>query len=221
MGTYLNPGIGGFSKIANSNYVDKTEMIGIINKTINTANNLLCVSRPRRFGKSFSAQMLCAYYDKTCDSHELFGKYKIAKDESYETYINHYHVIYLDVTGFISEAKKEGIPLKEVPSRISAAIQNDVERQYPELNTGLTLNDTLICLVKNTGTQIVFIIDEWDSMIRETSGDGEAQERYLSLLRGWFKNYNFTFPAVAAAYMTGILPIKKDGSQSAISDFEE
>ncbi len=221
MGTYLNPGIGGFSKIANSNYVDKTEMIGIINKTINTANNLLCVSRPRRFGKSFSAQMLCAYYDKTCDSHELFGKYKIAKDESYETYINHYHVISLDVTGFISEAKKEGIPLKEVPSRISAAIQNDVITQYPELNTGLTLNDTLICLVKNTGTQIVFIIDEWDSMIRETSGDGEAQERYLSLLRGWFKNYNFTFPAVAAAYMTGILPIKKDGSQSAISDFEE
>ncbi|MBQ9606628.1 MAG: AAA family ATPase, partial [Lachnospiraceae bacterium] len=135
--------------------------------------------------------------------------------------INQYHVVSLDVTSFISEARKGGISLQEVPNRITAAVQKDVEAQYTELDHGLTLNDTLISLVQKTGKKIIFIIDEWDSMIRETSGDSEAQERYLNLLRGWFKNNNFTPAVVAAAYMTGILPIKKDGSQSAISDFEE
>ncbi len=75
--------------------------------------------------------------------------------------------------------------------------------------------------MRTTGTKIVFIIDEWGSIIREAKDDDEAQESYLSLLRGWFKNSNFTPEALAAAYMTGILPIKKDGSQSAISDFIE
>ena len=221
MGTYLNPGYSGFAEMVRTDYVDKTELIGIINSTIGTKKKLTCISRPRRFGKSYAAQMLCAYYDITCDSHELFDGFRIAKDESYEKHINQYHVVNLDVTGFISEAKKEGISLQEVPARISAAVRKDVEAQYTELNHGLTLNDTLICLVRKTGKKIVFIIDEWDSMIREASGDSEAQKRYLNLLRGWFKNSNFTPAAVAAAYMTGILPIKKDGSQSAISDFEE
>ena len=221
MGTYLNPGNSGFAEILKSDYVDKTGLISIINSTIGTKKKLTCISRPRRFGKSYAAQMLCAYYDKTCDSHELFDGLRIAQDESYEKNINQYQVVNIDVTSFVSEAKKEGIPLQDVPARISAAVQNDVEIQYTDLENGLTLNDTLISLVQKTGKKIVFIIDEWDSMIRETSGDSVAQERYLNLLRGWFKNNNFTPTVVAAAYMTGILPIKKDGSQSAISDFEE
>ena len=221
MGTYLNPGSSGFERIVNGDYVDKTGLISIINKTIGTTKNLTCISRPRRFGKSYAAQMLCSYYDNTCDSHELFDHLNISKDESYEKNINRYHVVNLDVTSFISEARKEGIPLQEVPAMISAAVRNDVEAQYTELNNGLTLNDTLISLVQKTGKKIVFIIDEWDSMIRESLGDSEAQERYLNLLRGWFKNNNFTPAVVAAAYITGILPIKKDGSQSAISDFRE
>lgn len=221
MGVYLNPGNSGFLEIINSDYVDKTGLIGIINKTIGTKRKLTCISRPRRFGKSYAAQMLTAYYGNTCDSHPLFDKYRISKDESYEKYINHFHVISLDVTGFISEARKRGISLQDVPEQISVAIKNDVETQYPELGRGLTLNDALIGLVQKTGKKIVFIIDEWDSMIRETSGDSEAQGRYLNLLMGWFKNNSFTPVVVAAGYMTGILPIKKDGSQSAISDFEE
>ncbi len=221
MGTYLNPGNSGFARIAESEYVDKTGLIGLINKTIGTTRNLTCISRPRRFGKSYSAQMLCAYYDSSCDSHGLFDQYMISADDSCQQYMNHFHVISLDVTSFISDARKEGISLQEVPLRISAAIQRDVEMHLAESCDGLTLNDTLISFVKKTGRKIVFILDEWDAMIRETSGDSEAQERYLNLLRGWFKNNNFTPVAVAAAYMTGILPIRKDGSQSAISDFEE
>ena len=101
MGTYLNPGNNGFSRIVKNNYVDKTGLIGIINKTIDTTDNLTCISRPRRFGKSYAAQMLCAYYDVTCDSHELFKDYQIAEEESYEKNINQYHVINLDITSFV------------------------------------------------------------------------------------------------------------------------
>ena len=173
----------------------------MINATIGTKQKCTCISRPRRFGKSYAAQMLGAYYDLSCDSRQLFEKYEITADEGFEKNINRYHVISLDVTSFISEARKEGDSLREVPSGISAAIQNDVLKQYAGLDTGITLNDSLISLVRKTGRQIVFIIDEWDAMIRESSGDTEAQERYLNLLRGWFKNNNFTPTVVAAAYM--------------------
>lgn len=215
MGTYLNPGNSGFVEIIKSDYVDKTELIGLINNTIGTKKKLTCISRPRRFGKSYAAQMLCAYYDKTCESHELFADYKIAKDPSYETHIQK------DTTGFISEAKKEGVPLSEIPAAISAALRYDIKTQYPNLELGATLNDTFINLVNSTETKIIFIIDEWDAIIRESPDDNTAQDRYFNLLRGWFKNNSFTPKVVAAAYITGILPIKKDGSQSAISDFKE
>ena len=71
MGTYLNPGNKAFQKILQSEYVDKTGMIALINKTIGTTGMLTCISRPRRFGKSYAAKMLCAYYDCSCDSRGL------------------------------------------------------------------------------------------------------------------------------------------------------
>ncbi len=221
MGTYLNPGNSGFERIIESDYVDKSGLISLINQTIGTTKCLTCISRPRRFGKSYAAQMLCAYYDKTCDSHELFAKYDIAKDESYERHINKYHVINLDISGFISEAKKKEIALRKIPGLIDTSILNELKKGYTELGAFNDLNGCLIELVRITETKIVFIIDEWDSLIREAKDDPDAQEIYLNLLRGWFKNNNFTPEAVAAAYITGILPIKKDGSQSAISDFWE
>ena len=221
MGTYLNPGNSGFARIANSDYVDKTGLIKLLNRTINTTKNLTCVSRPRRFGKSYAAQMICAYYDNACDSHELFAGYEIAKDETYKKHLNQYHVINLDIMGFISDAKKKGQPLKDIPLSIDKVIIDEVKSLYPELRNIVNSNDCLLELVRRTKTKFIFVIDEWDSMIREGKNDKNTQEAYLSLLRGWFKNNNFTPEAVAAAYMTGILPIKKDGSQSAISDFQE
>lgn len=99
MGTYLNPGNSGFAEILESDYVDKTGLISLINSTIGTKKKLTCISRPRRFGKSYAAQMLCAYYDKTCDSRELFKDLKIAQDQTYEKHIGKYDVIYWDMTG--------------------------------------------------------------------------------------------------------------------------
>ncbi|MBQ9664750.1 MAG: AAA family ATPase [Oscillospiraceae bacterium] len=222
MGIYINPGNAGFTEICGKNYVDKTGLIHLINQTIGQENKLTCISRPRRFGKSYAARMLTAYYDHSCDSHKLFDNRKIADAEDYKTHLNQYNVIYLDITGFISEARRKNESLRMVPDRIVDAIQADLLTVAPEAAADKALNDNLIRFAERPdGRKYVFIIDEWDAMIREAKDDEIAQRAYLNLLRGWFKNANFTPRAVAAAYMTGILPIKKDGSQSAISDFEE
>ncbi len=221
MGRYLNPGNRGFERILKGGYVDKTGMIDLINKTIDTADNLICISRPRRFGKSFAAQMLCAYYDDSCDSHSLFDDKEIAGQRDYETYLNKFHVIYLDITGFISSLKRRGGRMDDLPENIVRAVAEEAALRYPGLVNGKNLSGSLVEIAEATGRKFIFIIDEWDAVLREEKNNIRAQEAYLNLLREWFKNGNFTPYAVAAAYMTGILPVKKDGSQSAISDFRE
>lgn len=221
MGNYVNPGNIGFKRINGPEYVDKTMLIDLINARIGTDKCLVCVSRPRRFGKSYAAKMLTAYYDASCDSHSLFDDKKIAVCVSYGTHLNQYYVINLDITSFISDAAVKRKTLIEVPEMIVDAIHDELIKLYPDIPKAKNLNDEITWLVEKNNKQFVFIIDEWDAMIREAKDDPKAQQAYLKLLRGWFKNSNFTPKAVAAAYMTGILPIKKDGSQSAISDFDE
>ena len=222
MGTYINPGNQAFRRIAGKNYVDKTKLIQAINERVGGADSLVCVSRPRRFGKSYAAKMLAAFYDSSCDSHSLFDGKIISLSDGYEKHINQYNVISLDISGFISVAKRERIPLTNVSARIASALKEEVLAIDPDAPQDKDLEDCLIhCVNRPGGRPFIFIIDEWDAMIREAKDDIAAQESYLSLLKGWFKNTNFTPVVVAAAYMTGILPIKKDGSQSAISEFDE
>ena len=222
MGTYVNPGNQAFRRIADVNYVDKTELIGLMNDRVGGASSLVCVCRPRRFGKSYAAKMLAAYYDCSCDSHELFKDKKAAALDSYKEHLNKYNVVYLEITSFVSAARRQGISLQIVPNMIVDALFNELLDKNPDFPPGKSLTDLFIhCVEKPGGRQFVFIIDEWDAIIREAKDDPEAQKRYLDLLREWFKSGTFTPKAVAAAYMTGILPVKKDGSQSAISEFDE
>ena len=221
MGKHLNPGNDGFKEVLNSHYVDKTGLIVVVNDTIGTTKKLTCISRPRRFGKSFAAKMLCAYYDCTCDSHALFDQYEISKAVSYEKYMNQFNVISLDITGFLSDVKSENGDISNIPKMIADSIRNEIVDEYSDLSGISGLTNILLEYVRITGRKIVFVIDEWDALIREAKNDELTQETYLSFLRGLFKNSDFTPYVVAAAYMTGILPIKKDGSQSAISDFDE
>ena len=217
MGMYLNPGNSGFAGIRNDIYVDKSGLISLINETIETPRRLTCVSRPRRFGKSFAAKMLCAYYDKTCDSAVLFDDLKIAADESmnetYRQYLNRYDVIYLDMTNIMGKAGA-----RNTVSFIQSSVTEELLKAYPNLKAGNVFDETLIHAVELTGNKFIMIIDEWDAPIRETP---EIQEMYLQFLRTLFKGSGTTDKIFAAVYMTGILPIKKDGSQSAISDFKE
>ena len=220
-GKYLNPGNSGFATILGSRYVDKTGMIALINETIDTSQKLTCISRPRRFGKSYAAQMLCAYYDCTCDSDHLFKNLEIASSKGYRTHLNKYNVIYLDITGFISDLNGEKAGLSHIATVIKDALIKDISRVVPLESENSDLADALLKLVSTTKRKIVFILDEWDAVIREAKEDPETQKAFLNLLRNIFKNGNVTPKVVAAAYMTGILPIKKDGTESAISDFLE
>ena len=128
MGTYLNPGNSGFEEVLNGDYIDKTGLISLINKRINTPSKLVCISRPRRFGKSYAAKMLCAYYDHTCDSHKLFEKYEISNDISYEHHINKYHVIYLDMTNLLEKVKSTEV-IRFIKDNVEAEILHD----YPDV----------------------------------------------------------------------------------------
>lgn len=214
MGVYLNPGNSGFERIIRSGYVDKTMLADTVNQTIDTTNNLTCVSRPRRFGKSYAAQMLCAYYGKGEDSHPLFNDLKIAQSKDYETHLNNYDIIYLDMTGIKPYSERFFNLMPFLIDKIS----DEIKSQYPEVTIGKDFVTNLVNLVEYTQNKIIMIVDEWDAPIRETPEIGHA---YLEFLRSLFKNSGTTGKIFAAAYMTGILPIKKDGSQSAISDFNE
>ncbi|SDH59614.1 PD-(D/E)XK nuclease superfamily protein [Pseudobutyrivibrio sp. 49] len=219
MGIYLNPGNEGFKNIINGIYRDKTGLISVVNSTINTPDKLTCISRPRRFGKSYAAKMLCAYYDKSCsDSKELFSKqeYAISKDDTFEEFLGKYNVIYLDITGFISSEAE----IKELVKDIKNKIVTELLDAFSYLTEEMSLIEMLVN-VAESDSKFFFIIDEWDALFREHKEEEELLTEYMNFLRELFKNGNVTDKIVAGAYMTGILPIKKYGHQSAISDFRE
>lgn len=218
MGTYINKGNEGFANYTNGEYIDKTGMIAFVNSTLNTGNRLTCVTRPRRFGKSMAANMLCAYYDNSCDSSALFENFEIAGDPSYKEHLNKYHVINLDITTFISEYQGDD----DIVKHIQEDIREDLMEEFPEVNiTERTkLMPALMKVVKHTGVKFVFVIDEWDALCRELSAKPHIMDEYVMFLRRMFKS-NDTAIVFAGVYMTGILPIKKYGTQSALNDFRE
>ena len=216
MGMYLNLGNAGFQSIRKTCYVDKSGLIAFMNSILGTKDKLTCVSRPRRFGKSFAAQMLCAYYDKSCQSKELFIDLDIAKEESFEKYINRYNVIYLDIIWFICNCQDR----KKVVSFIQKQVIQELRSFYPDAKMEETLPMTLSRINEVSGGKFIIIIDEWDALFREEKDDTELQKDYIQLLRGLFKSSQ-TDKMIEAAYMTGILPIKKYGTQSALTDFRE
>ena len=215
MGKYLNPGCVKFQKVLNSEiYVDKTEMISYINSVVNTEQCYVCVSRPRRFGKTIAANMLAAYYGKG-DSRSLFANRKIAEYENWDRYINLFDVVRVVMTDFIKEKKDVGIALKEMQE----LVVRNLKKQYPEVDY-YDANHLILSMsdvYEETGKQFVIIIDEWDAAFRICKEDKEGQKLYLDFLRDWLKDQEY----VALAYMTGILPIKKYGQHSALNMFRE
>ncbi|MCC8044340.1 MAG: ATP-binding protein [Clostridiales bacterium] len=220
MGKYLNPGYSRFQTIRNDIYVDKSGLIEFINSLIGKPKPLVCFSRPRRFGKSFAASMLCAYYDRSCDSRFLFEDLKVSAADSFDQYLNKYNVISFDVTGFISDSGESGA---EVLKRLQNALIKELREAFPDcVDDGYhNLSDILFEIVSHGHEKFVFVIDEWDALFREYKDDHKLQKDYILFLRTLFKNQDTTEATIAAAYITGILPIKKYGSESAVSDFQE
>lgn len=186
MGAYINRGNEVFANYSNGEYIDKTGMIAFINSTLNTGNRLTCVTRPRRFGKSMAASMLCAYYDRSCDSSTLFDGFEIARDPSYREHLNKYHVINLDITTFISEYQGDD----DIVKHIQEDIREDLIEEFPEVCIAerTRLMPALMKVAKHTGIKFIFVIDEWDALCRELYDKPQIMDEYVMFLRRMFKS---------------------------------
>ena len=216
MGIYLNPENIGFQKSLNSEiYIDKTELIAYTNKKLNTEQGYICVSRPRRFGKSMAANMLTAYYSRGCDSRELFQGLKIATHPNFEKHLNQYNVIHLNMRDYLTESEN----MKQLIQFVEDDLLDELQQEFSDLR--MPRRKTLVKVLEQAFAQykipFVFIIDEWDCIFRVHKSDATSQKEYLDFLRNLLKDKSY----IALAYMTGILPIKKYGEHSAINVFYE
>ena len=216
MGNYLNPDNSKFQEALNSDiYVDKTGLIRYTNSVLHTLQKNICVSRPRRFGKSMAANMLTAYYSKGCDSKELFSNLKIAKDTDFEKYLNKYDTIFLNMQDFLSRSNN----IQELMERVRKIVLRELRSAYPDVDffDENDLIESMQDVYAYSRCPFVIIIDEWDCIFRKYPNNHEDHIRYLDFLRFWLKGKSY----IALAYMTGILPIKKYGEHSALNMFDE
>ena len=216
MGIYLNPGNERFEDAVSSEiYVDKTELIKYTNRVLKTEQKYICVSRPRRFGKSMAANMLAAYYGRNADSRKLFENLKIEKNASFMEHLNQYNVIFLNMQDFFSRTHD----VTKMKMLLEKCLLRDLLRAYPDVDylDKTDLIGVLQDIYAEFRIRFIFIIDEWDCIFRENKDGSEAHKMYLDFLRNLLKDRSY----VALAYMTGILPIKKYGTHSALNMFDE
>ena len=219
MGSFVNPGNGAFQVALNSEiYVDKTGLIEYTNKVMNTLQAYICNSRPRRFGKSVTANMLTAYYSKGCNSEEMFDGLEISSCPDFRKHLNKYDVIHLDIQWCMEPAGGA----ESVLSYIVEKTLKELREYYPdEVSEEIrSIPEALSRINTVTGRKFVVIIDEWDVLIRDETTNKKIQEDYINFLRGMFKGTEPT-KYIQLAYLTGILPIKKEKTQSAMNNFDE
>lgn len=228
MGVYVNPPADGFAEILNyKKYIDKSGIIAYTNSVLGTPDKLICFSKPRRFGKSFAAKMITAYYSRGADAKALFAGLKIARmdmDQEQNNYsgfkenLNKYDVISLDMTPFVTLAESTD----DIVSDLQQDVIEELENEFPDcIKKGTkTLYKALLQINVKTRRKFFIVIDEWDMIFREAKENISVQKEYINLLRSLFKS-NQTSQIIIGAYMTGILPIKKYGTQSALTDFRE
>ena len=219
MGRFVNPDNSAFQVALNSRiYVDKTGLLEYTNTVLDTMDAYICNSRPRRFGKSYTANMLTAYYSKGADSEKMFSGLEISKAADFRKHLNKYDLIHIDVQWFLANCAKAD----DIVAFITESILDELRTIYPCVlpSEEISLPDALSRIREKTGQKFVVIIDEWDVLIRDEAQNHTLQEAYIDFLRGMFKG---TEPSryIALAYLTGILPIKKLKTQSALNNFEE
>lgn len=219
MGRFVNPDSSAFQVALNSRiYVDKTGLIEYTNSVLDTTNAYICNSRPRRFGKSYAANMLAAYYSKGTDSEQMFSGLRISKDADFKKHLNKYDVIHIDIQWFLANCDDAD----KVVSFITKSVLDELRGIYPDAlpQEVVTLPDALSRVKECTGQKFVVIIDEWDVIIRDGAMIENIQDEYLNFLRGMFKGVEPT-KYIQLAYLTGILPIKKERAQSAVNNLDE
>jgi len=215
MGVYLNPGSSKFRiSLRSEIYVDKSALIGELNPVIDTENRFVCVSRPRRFGKTMAANMLAAYYGNSEDTDEIFTDLIISNNPSYKQHLNQHMVIQLNMQSFYSENDS----VIEMLADLQAEVIDELKEIYPQIVKEIkSLPRAMEKIYAKTSQTFIILIDEWDCLFRVNKNDTDSQEKYLDFLRNWLKDKSY----VGLAYMTGILPIKKYGTHSALNMFDE
>ena len=217
-GLYVNVGNETFQEDLNSPvYVDKSMIIAELNRLVATNGKYICVSRPRRFGKSMAGAMIAAYYSKGCDSRELFDRLKISSDTSYESRLNKMNVIKIDLNSFYQNAQDK----TKIIENLTKAVKKELQDEFSivSLRREKTLASLIEKIYQKTGETFIIIIDEYDVLVREKVSS-EVLELYLAFLSSLFKNQTLK-PAISLAYLTGILPIVRDRIQSKMNEFDE
>ena len=221
MGLYLNPNADAFMEDKGTRiYVDKSLLIRELNSIVSTKEDFVCLSRPRRFGKSMAGNMISAYYSKGCDTREVFSQMKLGQENGFDKYLNKFNVIKLDLNGWYQRAiqrRRKDLLLTD----IHETLVDEFKVAFPALSfcSGETLDQCILKVYAETGEKFVIIIDEYDVLIREQVSQS-LFDNYLSFLNGLFKDTAIR-PAIALAYITGIIPIVRDKVQSKLNEFTE
>lgn len=219
MGMFVNPNNSAFQVALNSKiYVDKTELIEYTNSVLDTKQAFLCNSRPRRFGKSTTADMLVAYYSRGCNSEKMFEEMYIGKKDCFKEHLNKYDVIRIDIQWFLSPSKTVDTLVQRIEHSVVAELKEYYSKELKEKDSSLA--EALAIIHKETGRKFIIIIDEWDVLIRTQTESIKIQQEYIDFLRTIFKDSHPT-EFLHLAYLTGILPIKKLKTESALNNFDE
>jgi len=232
MGDYVNPELDNFEMSLGSEiYIDKSNLIAKTNRLIRTKQRFICISRPRRFGKTMAADMLAAYYGGGEDAHALFKDLNIATHPTYKKHLNQYTVLMINMQEFLSQTETIADMLQLLRSKLTEELQNIKNKFFTKIfqsfRSKLGKNPQhdnvkdFMRLMKNvyrtTERPFIILIDEWDCIFRARKVSADDHEIYLDFLRLWLKDQSY----VGLAYMTGILPIKKYGNHSALNMFRE
>ena len=228
MGIYLNPGSDRYEEALRTEiYVDKTNMLSFLNSVVNTKRKYVAVSRPRRFGKTTTAEMISAYYDCSIDARALFEDKKICtgpkqhatgqvrKEIPWDIYLNKFYVIHINMVDLATETGS----IQGMLSDLEKVVKRELREEWPDAGWDSPGGIRLLMdeIYNREKARFVIVIDEWDCIFREYREDADGQRLYLDFLRDWLKDKSY----IALAYITGILPIKKYGQHSALNMFGE
>lgn len=218
MGRYLNSMVPfeAWKQISGTRFfVDKTALLeDVINAAEIDGQKFLCITRPRRFGKSVMADMVGAFLGKASNSG-IFHSLAITENENCRRHLNQHNVIFID----FSRAPRNCSSFQQYINRIQDGINQDLEEAYPEagIDVSGTVWDNLLTVFEKTKETFVFVIDEWDAVFHMPFISKDEQQEYLIFLKNLLKDQVYA----ELAYMTGVLPIAKYSSGSELNMFAE
>lgn len=219
MGIYLNSKTAYIlykGETQNPYFVDKSHMLEELFPMVSRGNSHICITRPRRFGKTVMANMIAAYFTKGCDANDIFQNLAIASNPEYDKYRNQFSVIHIS----FNDIGRECVSYKQYIERIQERLAHDLKKEYPdvELYNEKDVVDILMDInADNPMARFIFVLDEWDFIFHQDFVSEKEKKAYLQFLRSLLKDR----PYVLLAYMTGILPIAKYSSGSELNMFLE